>query len=87
MKHPDAHCDCAAAATALALRWRCSVCGKTAIMKVSTPAAACDGESVRKVEPQDVRQAPARASRFLPLGVAPRSHPYQQSPCSAEFKP
>jgi hypothetical protein len=35
MKHPDAHCDCAAAATALALRWRCSVCGKTAIMKVS----------------------------------------------------
>jgi len=48
MKHPDAHCDCAAAATALALRWRCSVCGKTAIMKVSTLAAVCDGESVRQ---------------------------------------
>jgi len=59
MKHPDAHCDCAAAVTALALQWRCSVCGKTAIMKVPTLAAVCDGESVRKVEPQDIRQASA----------------------------
>jgi hypothetical protein len=44
MHHPEAHCDCAAAATPLALRWRCSVCGKSAIMKVSTLAAVCDGE-------------------------------------------
>ena len=38
MKHSDARCDCgSAAASPLALRWRCPVCGKTAIMKVSTP--------------------------------------------------
>ena len=47
MKHPD----CAASATSLALRWRCSVCGKTAIMKVSTLATVCDGDTIRKVEP------------------------------------
>jgi hypothetical protein len=58
MKHPDAHCDCAAAATALALRWRCSVCGKTVNHEGVDLAAVCDGESVRKVEPQGVRQAP-----------------------------
>jgi hypothetical protein len=51
MKHPDARCDCgAAAASPLALRWRCPVCGKTAIMKVSTLAEDCDGDTIRKVE-------------------------------------
>ena len=50
MKHPDTRCECAAAASALALRWSCSVCGKTAIMKVSTLAAVCDGDTIRKVE-------------------------------------
>jgi hypothetical protein len=51
MKHPDARCDCgSAAASPLALRWRCPVCGKTAIMKVSTLAADCDGDTIRKVE-------------------------------------
>jgi hypothetical protein len=51
MKHPDARCDCAStAASPLALRWRCPVCGKTAIMKVSTLAADCDGDTIRKVE-------------------------------------
>ena len=54
MKHPDLNCDCAAAASPLALRWRCSVCGKTAIMKVSTLAATCDGDTIRKVEPEVV---------------------------------
>jgi hypothetical protein len=51
MKHPNARCDCgSAAASPLALRWRCPVCGKTAIMKVSTLAADCDGDTIRKVE-------------------------------------
>jgi hypothetical protein len=36
----------------LALRWRCSVCSKTAIMKVSVLATVCDGETIRKVEPE-----------------------------------
>jgi hypothetical protein len=39
-------------ATPLALRWRWPVCGKTAIMRVTTLATVCDGETVRKVEPQ-----------------------------------
>ena len=50
MKHPDKGCDCAASASALALRWRCPVCGKTAIMKVSTLAAVCDGDTITKAE-------------------------------------
>jgi hypothetical protein len=51
MKHPDAHCDCGPmAASPLALRWRCPVCGKTAIMKVSILAADYDGDTIRKVE-------------------------------------
>jgi hypothetical protein len=50
MKHPDAHCDCATAASPLVLRWHCPVCGKAAIMKVSTLAADCDGDTIRKVE-------------------------------------
>jgi hypothetical protein len=55
MKHPDARCDCgSAAASPLALRWRCAVCGKTAIMKMSTLAAECDGDRIRKVEPEVV---------------------------------
>ena len=54
MKHPDTSCDCSAAASALASRWRCPVCGKTAIMKVSTLAAICDGDTIRRVEPEVV---------------------------------
>jgi hypothetical protein len=52
MKHPDTSCDCAQAATPLTLRWRCPGCGKTAIMQVSTLAAVCDGDTIRKVEPE-----------------------------------
>jgi len=52
MKHPDTSCDCVTAATPLALRWRCSVCSKTAIMKVSVLATVCDGETIRKIEPE-----------------------------------
>jgi hypothetical protein len=52
MKHPDTRCDCAAPASPLALRWRCPACGKTAIMRVSTLAAVCDGDTMRKVEPE-----------------------------------
>jgi predicted RNA-binding Zn-ribbon protein involved in translation (DUF1610 family) len=52
MKHPETHCHCPASATPLALRWRCPDCGKTAIMKVSTLDTVCDGESLRKAEPQ-----------------------------------
>jgi predicted RNA-binding Zn-ribbon protein involved in translation (DUF1610 family) len=52
MKHPDTSCDCATAATPLALRWRCPSCGKTAIMKVSTLCTVCDGDRIRKVEPE-----------------------------------
>ena len=54
MKHPAKGCDCAASASALALRWRCPVCGKTAIMKVSTLAAICDGDTLRTVGPEVV---------------------------------
>jgi hypothetical protein len=54
MKHPDSNCDCTGAASPLALRWGCSVCGKTAIMKVSTLAAICDGDAIRRVEPEVV---------------------------------
>ena len=55
MKHPDAHCDCGAtAASPLALRWRCPVCGKTAIIKVSTLAADCDGDTIKKVDREAV---------------------------------
>ena len=55
MKHPDTRCDCdPVAASPLALRWRCPVCGKTAIMKVSTLAAGCDGDMIRQVEPEVV---------------------------------
>ena len=52
-KHAETNCDCGSkAASPLALRWRCSVCGTSAIMKISTLAAVCDGERIRKVEPQ-----------------------------------
>lgn len=52
MKHPDTSCDRGQAATPLALRWRCPGCGRTAIMKVSTRGAVCDGDTIRKVEPE-----------------------------------
>jgi len=52
MKHPEASCDCGQAATPLALRWRCTACGKTAIMKVSTHDAVCDGVTMRSVAPE-----------------------------------
>ena len=56
-KHPETNCDCGAkAASPLALRWRCSVCGTSAIMKISTLAAVCDGERIRKAEPQGDRE-------------------------------
>jgi hypothetical protein len=53
LNHTDTRCDCdPAAASPLALRWRCPVCGKTAIMKMSTLAAVCDGDIIRKAEPE-----------------------------------
>jgi hypothetical protein len=52
MKHPETHCYCPTAAGPLTLRWRCPDCGKGAIMKVSTLDTVCDGESLRKAEPQ-----------------------------------
>ena len=54
MKHPETHCDCSSSAGPLTLRWRCPACGKTAIMKLATLATVCDGEAIRKVEPQEV---------------------------------
>jgi hypothetical protein len=54
MNHTYTRCACTAAASPLALRWRCPVCGKTAIMKVSTLAAVCDGDTIRKVEAEVV---------------------------------
>ena len=60
MKHPETHCDCPSSAAPLALRWRCPVCGKTAIMKVETFATVCDGESLRKVEPQPEANYPSQ---------------------------
>jgi DNA-directed RNA polymerase subunit RPC12/RpoP len=62
MHHADANCDCGAAVSALALRWRCPECGKTAIMKVSTLAAVCDGDTMRKVEPNAVSHQSAPRS-------------------------
>src|SRR5215831_8816392 len=54
---PGDQCDCGAkAASPLALRWRCSVCGTSAIMKISTLATVCDGERIRKAEPQGDRE-------------------------------
>ena len=53
MKHPAASCKCVLAVNPLALRWRCSVCGKTEIMNISNVAANCDGE-IRRVEPEVV---------------------------------
>jgi hypothetical protein len=52
MKHPDTSCNCVTAASPLALRWRCSICDKIAILKVSTLAAVCNGDTIRKVEPE-----------------------------------
>jgi hypothetical protein len=53
MKHPETLCDCPSSAAPLALRWRCPVCNKTAIMRMTTLATVCDGETIRKVEPQE----------------------------------
>ena len=53
MKHPATSCNCVSAVNPLALRWRCSVCGKTEIMNISNVAANCDGE-IRRVEPEVV---------------------------------
>ena len=36
----------------MALRWRCPGCGRTAIMKVSIRGAVCDGDTIRKAEPE-----------------------------------
>ncbi len=55
MKHPDIHCDCGPrAASPLALWWCCPVCNKTAIKKVSTLAAVCDGDTIRNAESEIV---------------------------------
>jgi hypothetical protein len=56
MKHPDTRCDCAPAATPLALRWHCPFCGKSAVMKASTFAAVCNGDSIKKVVQADSRR-------------------------------
>jgi hypothetical protein len=53
MKHPATSCNCVEAVNPLALRWRCSVCGKTEIMNISIVDAGCDGE-IRRVEPEVV---------------------------------
>ena len=50
MKHPDTDCDCDAAAVGASVAL--SVCGKIAIMKVSTLSAVCDGDMIRRVEPK-----------------------------------
>jgi len=52
MKHPDTSCDCGQAVAPLALRWRCPGCGRTSIMKVSTLATVCDGDTIRMGEPE-----------------------------------
>ena len=63
MNHTDTRCDCdPAAASPLALRWRCPVCGKTTIMKMSTLAAVCDGDIIRKVEPEVLLDSSGPAS-------------------------
>jgi len=62
MDHTDTSCQCGAAVSQLALRWRCPVCGKTAIVKVSTVAAICDGDTIRKVEPDLVSHQSAPRS-------------------------
>ena len=53
MQHPVASWNCVAAVNPLALRWRCSVCGKTEIMNISFVAAVCDG-AIRRVESEVV---------------------------------
>jgi len=50
MKHPDASCECAALTSPLTLLRKCSVCGRTAIMKISILAAVCDGDTITKAE-------------------------------------
>ena len=57
MKHPDTLCNCATATTPLALRWRCPFCGKSAVIKVSTLAAVCDGDTIRKVVEPEVQHS------------------------------
>jgi hypothetical protein len=53
MNHANSSCDCTAAVSPLALRWGCSVCGKTEIIKISILAAICDGDIIRGVKPED----------------------------------
>jgi hypothetical protein len=52
MKHANSSCDCTAAVSPLALQWGCSVCGKTAIIKISILAAICDGDTIRGAKPE-----------------------------------
>ena len=56
MKHRETHCDCGEMVSPLSNRWRCSVCGKSAIMHVAIFAAVCDGESFKKREPEGGRR-------------------------------
>jgi hypothetical protein len=60
MNHTDTSCDCGTAVSALA--YGGAVCGKTAIMKVSTLAAVCDDDTIRKVEPDVVSHQSAPLS-------------------------
>jgi predicted RNA-binding Zn-ribbon protein involved in translation (DUF1610 family) len=62
MRHSDTSCDCVTAASPLALRWRCSVCGNTAIVKISTHATVCNGDTIRRVEPEVVSHQSAPRS-------------------------
>jgi hypothetical protein len=71
MKHPETRCDCAEAVNPLALRWRCPVCGESRTMRVSTLAAVCDSESIRKGEPQG--NATKREQLWSKAGLVARS--------------
>jgi hypothetical protein len=65
MKHPHTNCDCGQAVAPLALRWRCAVCGKTSIMKVSTLSAVCDGDRIRKVEPEVLQDRSRSLTHYI----------------------
>jgi len=81
MKHANSSCECTAAVSPLALRWGCSVCGKTAIIKVSILAAICDGDTIRGVKPETdfkLRRAGPNAAfershDLYRRGISPRS--------------
>ena len=67
MKHPEANCDCIAPATPLALRWRCSVRGKSTIKK-SPLSSMSRQRNARAIARALQRQSASR--RFFPSFVA-----------------